>query len=350
MFERLRQQFSAGALVLSLIAIVLALAGGAFAASNASSSKSKAAKGPRGPKGPKGERGEKGEKGDSGAAGQNGANGTSGTNGTDGEDGLDGATVLNGSGAPSNSEGENGDFYIKTGSSPEIFGPKTAGAWGSGTKLKGSNGTPGTNGNTVLNGTGTPSNTEGEEGDFYIKTGASPEIFGPKTESGWGSGTSLKGPQGPEGNIKETLPPGVQMEGTWTAAPFSATGAGQPVFTNVSLNIPTESALSPIIMREGENQSPEFPIEPPFRECSGGVGDPTVVAPSNFITEGTTVLCMFTSKEVNWELERLEFTFGVTGLTAPPSPKMGIVLEGKSKAAGLSYAYGTWAVETIPAS
>ena len=48
-------------------------------------------------------------------------------------------TVLNGKGAPSNTLGINGDFYIDTATS-NIYGPKTAGAWGSPVSLVGATG------------------------------------------------------------------------------------------------------------------------------------------------------------------------------------------------------------------
>lgn len=50
--------------------------------------------------------------------------------------GADGRTVLNGTGAPGAGLGSNGDFYIDL-STYDIYGPKTAGAWGSPTSLKG---------------------------------------------------------------------------------------------------------------------------------------------------------------------------------------------------------------------
>lgn len=42
--------------------------------------------------------------------------------------GANGNTVLNGSGAPSNGTGANGDFYIDT-TNGRMYGPKSAGAW-----------------------------------------------------------------------------------------------------------------------------------------------------------------------------------------------------------------------------
>ena len=53
------------------------------------------------------------------------------------------------------------------------------------------------NTSTVLNGTVDPT-TEGVDGDFYINT-TSNEIFGPKTGGAWGTGTSLVGPAGADG-------------------------------------------------------------------------------------------------------------------------------------------------------
>ncbi|HWM55698.1 MAG TPA: hypothetical protein VNO20_09950 [Solirubrobacterales bacterium] len=100
MFSTLRNRFGIPG-VISVIALVLALVGGAFAANDlggsgkgATASAKKATKGPRGPRGPKGATGSvgpagpagpAGAKGDTGAAG---ANGATGSEGADGEDGL----------------------------------------------------------------------------------------------------------------------------------------------------------------------------------------------------------------------------------------------------------------------
>ena len=70
----------------------------------------------------------------SGPAGPTGATGAAGAAGTNGTNGL---SVLNGSGVPAGSTGVDGDFYIDT-AAWNIYGPKTAGAWGAGTSLIGS--------------------------------------------------------------------------------------------------------------------------------------------------------------------------------------------------------------------
>jgi hypothetical protein len=51
----------------------------------------------------------------------------------------------------------------------------------------------------VRNGTGAPSNTLGTDGDFYLDT-ASNKLYGPKSAGTWpATGASLVGPQGPQG-------------------------------------------------------------------------------------------------------------------------------------------------------
>jgi hypothetical protein len=155
--------------------------------------------------------GAQGQQGPAGAAGVNGADGT------DGIDGADGLSVLSGAGAPDAGLGVDGEFYIDT-VATAIYGPKTAGAWGSPTSLIGADGAPGVNGTdgapgtngadgapgadgidgrTILSGTVDPT-TEGENGDFYINTSSS-TLFGPKATGTWPSGVLLIGADGADG-------------------------------------------------------------------------------------------------------------------------------------------------------
>lgn len=138
--------------------------------------------------------------------GPTGSTGPAGTNGTDGK------TVRSGSGAPAGGLGVDGDFYINT-AAWTIYGPKTAGAWGSATSLVGPTGpagTNGTNGNTILNGSGVPSAGLGVNGDFYINTAAN-TIYGPKTAGAWGSAVSIVGPTGSTGGTGPTGPAGAAV-------------------------------------------------------------------------------------------------------------------------------------------
>ena len=136
--------------------------------------------------------------------GLQGPTGPTGSTGSTGPAGADGKTVLSGSVDPT-TEGVNGDFYINT-TAWTIFGPKTAGNWGTGSSLvgpqgaqgiqgtqgiQGVQGPAGADGKTVLSGAVDPT-TEGVNGDFYINT-TSWQIFGPKTAGNWGTGTDLIG-------------------------------------------------------------------------------------------------------------------------------------------------------------
>ena len=76
-----------------------------------------------------------GATGSTGPAGATGSTGPAGAAGSTGPQGTAGFTILNGAVNPT-SEGVNGDFYINT-ATTTIFGPKAAGAWGSGTSLIG---------------------------------------------------------------------------------------------------------------------------------------------------------------------------------------------------------------------
>jgi hypothetical protein len=104
MFSTIRSQLRLSpAGVVAVIALVFAMAGGAFAANNNNNGKAttsaKAKRGPKGPKGatgPAGAAGAQGPAGPAGAAGKDGANGIAGTNGTDGATGPTGPAGLSG--------------------------------------------------------------------------------------------------------------------------------------------------------------------------------------------------------------------------------------------------------------
>ncbi len=159
-----------------------------------------------------------GRQGPAGAAGATGATGAPGPAGAQGAVGPAGActaqTILNGSGPPAASAGNDGDFYIDT-SAEVIYGPKSGGAWPTpGTSIVGPKGDPGPQGPTGATGpAGTsirsdcvpPAPDVGNDGDFYIDT-ASSTLYGPKAAGAWpATGTSLVGPAGSTG---ATGPPG----------------------------------------------------------------------------------------------------------------------------------------------
>lgn len=141
MLNRIRDRFGTAGLVVSIMALVLALAGGAFAASGGLNAKQKkqvkAIAKSLVPTGPVGAAGPAGPAGANGAAGAAGANGK---------------TVLSGTATPGAGVGAIGDFYMDTDDSI-MYGPKAAsganGGWGTGTALKGATGDPWTAGGTL---------------------------------------------------------------------------------------------------------------------------------------------------------------------------------------------------------
>ena len=70
----------------------------------------------------------------------------------------------------------------------------------------GKKGDPGTN---VLNGAGIPDPDQGSLDEFYIDTN-SQTIYGPKTDAGWGSGTSLVGPLPTDEALEALIDPKIQ--------------------------------------------------------------------------------------------------------------------------------------------
>lgn len=130
-----------------------------------------------------------------------------------GDTGADGRTVLSGSGAPDNSLGENGDFYIDTASAEyTMYGPKAGGNWLANTPkdLKGDDGTAGSITYSVA---GTAPGTLGVTGDYYIDTTSTNyTMYGPKpTDNSWlgADELDLKGPQGDPGTPGATGAVGV---------------------------------------------------------------------------------------------------------------------------------------------
>jgi hypothetical protein len=110
MFSMLRNRFGIPG-VISVIALVFAMIGGAYAANNSGGGKATAsAKGKRGPKGPKG------APGPAGAQGPAGANGKDGGQGPQGEPGTDGTSVTNEAASGADCGGRGGaKFHVGAG-------------------------------------------------------------------------------------------------------------------------------------------------------------------------------------------------------------------------------------------
>jgi hypothetical protein len=199
--------------------------------------------------------------------------------------GPEGRAILSGAGAPGAGTGDNGDFYIDT-DNDYLYGPKTAGAWGAGISLVGPEGPPGPglvnrgeweasasydpgdyvfaegsssgrsmwicessvgptptepkdevggywvefeapSGSSVLTSDGPPDAGLGQLEDYCIdKTNW--VIYGPKSGSGWGTGTSLIGP----------------VASVSATAPVQSSGGANPVISMDQADGSTDGYLS----------------------------------------------------------------------------------------------------------
>jgi hypothetical protein len=121
MRKKLKEPFGKAGLTVAICALVFAMFGGAYAASNSSNGHavaSKAKTGKRGPKGATGPAGPVGPAGLQGPAGANGKDGANGSNGAPGSPGADGKSVALKNEAPANCT-EGGFTYEVEGSGEE---------------------------------------------------------------------------------------------------------------------------------------------------------------------------------------------------------------------------------------
>ena len=200
-------------------------------------------------------KGLKGDKGDTGAAGANGADGRDGAAGRDGKDilngtenpsetqgkdgdtfvntatgdvfvkengtwkpagnirgpkGADGKDILNGKTDPTPDTGKDGDTFVNT-ATGDVF-VKENGTWKPAGNIKGlqgdagatgangadgHDGAAGRDGKDILNGTATPSETQGKDGDTFVNT-ATGDVF-VKENGTWKPAGNIKGPKGADG-------------------------------------------------------------------------------------------------------------------------------------------------------
>jgi hypothetical protein len=124
--------------------------------------------------------------------------GTNGTNGTNGAAGINGKSVRFGNGAPSSGLGDNDDVYFDL--TDFKLHTKSAGAWGSGTVFKGSNGSngaAGVNGKGIKWGNGAPVGSPGDDDDLYFDLD-NLQVY-PKVSGAW-SNAGKKGFRGTDGS------------------------------------------------------------------------------------------------------------------------------------------------------
>lgn len=162
--------------------------------------------GPEGPQGPIGVTGPIGPEGPQGVEGPTGPQGVQGLTGDIGPAGPIGDAGPQGPGGPAGTGvppgGATGQVLAKT-SAVDFATEWITGGTGGG-------GTAGTDGLSVLSGAGAPANTVGRDGEWYIDHDTY-IIYGPKVSAAWPlPGTSLVGPEGPQGVQGSVGAPGVQ--------------------------------------------------------------------------------------------------------------------------------------------
>ena len=119
-----------------------------------------------------------------------------GTNGTNGSSGANGKSVRFGNGAPSSGLGDNDDVYFDL--TDFKLHTKSAGSWSAGSAFKGTNGAAGVKGASLLQGSSAPSNSAGDDGDTFLD--AVNHTIYKKSGGVWTSqGSSFKGTNGSNG-------------------------------------------------------------------------------------------------------------------------------------------------------
>jgi hypothetical protein len=127
-----------------------------------------------------------------------GDDGAPGADGSDGSDGAPGSVWRDGSGAPSNGTGIDGDYYLRT-SNGDVY-LRSGGTYSVVGNIKGATGTTGSTGSagaTWRTGSGLPSNGTGADGDLYLD--ASTGNYYLRTSGAYVLSGNLKGPTGDQG-------------------------------------------------------------------------------------------------------------------------------------------------------
>ena len=292
MFSTLRTRFGIPG-VISVIALVFAMLGGAWAASKSADSgkataSAKTKRGPQGPKGATGPAGPQGVKGD---------NGSNGANGKDGQS-VTGASIPVGD-ACGPGIGNTGVKYTLGGTSTEI--------------CNGRNGSNGANGNSVVVTPESPgANCEGGGVKVAVQnTPGQSFVCNGKEGSGGGGG----------GGFPETLPAGKTETGTW-AQGFNDGGLS---LVPLTFNIPLEEAPElHFVNAAGEERSDEAPPGT-VENCFGSPANPT--APPGH-------LCIYAAIQEGGTFP------GYVNLTS--TFRSGAIFP--YEAANGNFAWGTWAV------
>jgi len=319
----IREPFGKAGLIVSVVALVFAMLGGAYAATNSGGGKAVASKAKAGPRGPRGKTGPAGPAGPQGPAGANGKDGSSGANGSNGTNGKDGQSV---SGTP-----------IAAG-----------GACGTSTGVKYTLGATSTN---VCNG------EDGEEGE----PGDSPEgtpFTGAEEETRFGAGQHpcngaggveyevastgdstvvCNGKEGSPWTAGGTLPSGQQEKGTWVFSVSGGDDRGEALAAiSFPIPLPEEVEEEHVFFKvEGGFETPGFSAH-----CFGAPFNPVVTSVEYEGGAKHATLCAATGvlEHATFEEDR-QSSWGNSGMS-----QVGGVLV--FNVTGAAHGVGGWAVKT----
>jgi hypothetical protein len=300
MLSSLRTRFGIPG-VISVIALVFAMLGGAYAASN-NSGAGKATASAKGPRGPRGKTGPAGPAGPAGPQGSAGAKGDTGAKGDKGDPGNNGTGVTNSAEPKGANCTEGGTKFVGTATTYACTG------------AKGTNGNPGT---SVTN--------------AFEPAGANCAGGGAKFTVGAGSPTyACNGTNGVAcpGGVCE-LEPGASLTGVWSTPVGVNTGTS---FERVPISFPLPVTSAPEVNylnkagKEWNPETSEFDTGAPLH-CHGSAASPTADAGH---------LCVYAAEEAGTAF------LAVLGV----EPNSGTVMLFAVGAVGFTGggAFGSWAV------
>jgi hypothetical protein len=237
MRKKLTEPFGKAGLTVAILALVMALVGGAYAAGGLTKSQEKQVT-----------KIAKKYAGKSGAPGATGPAGTNGTNGTNGKDGAPGAKGENGT---DGTDGENGKSVVSvtaSGCTAGGFGYEIEGSLVKHSVCNGEEGEAGEDGENVTNTaiSANPANAHCKEGGAELKVGAGTPTYA-CTGSPWTAGG--------------TLPANSTEEGAWAFTVAAENNEFQKYLgrAGISFGIPLASEPTTVLLKEGEGGTTECP-------------------------------------------------------------------------------------------
>lgn len=256
MFSRIHNKLGTAGLIVSIVALVFALAGTAFAAAGLNSKQkkevTKIAKKYAGKPGPQGQAGPQGPQGPAGPAGAVGPQGAKGDPGADGAKGATGPT-----------------------------GPTGPGGTGS-------TGPTGPTGTSVTLSSIPPGEVEcNEQGGAELKVGSGTPVEVCNGEEGAAGPTGATGTTGSPWTAGGTLPSGATLTGGWGFGPLptaaiSSSGLREAISFPIPLAADIPAANSHVIAQNGEEWvflDPEVgPVKVPQTTCLGTAASPSAPA------------------------------------------------------------------------